>query len=95
MVFGGAAAAFRQNIMARMRDGVIEPKSVLQILVVFRHKSLRPLGLSLSELIHCLLIGLRSYTQKHAHNMAFLFFGQFSGVRAHERRYGTTITCVK
>jgi hypothetical protein len=52
-----------------LRDGVIEPKSVLQILVVFRHKNLRLLGLSFSEVLLCLLIGLRIYSQGHDHDM--------------------------
>jgi hypothetical protein len=36
-----------------LRDGVIEPKSVLQILVVVRHKDLRLLGVSFSEVLLC------------------------------------------
>jgi hypothetical protein len=57
----GSRSGMPADVMARMKDGVIEPKSVLQILELLRHNALRSFGLLCSELVRCLLIGSRVY----------------------------------
>lgn len=83
----GSRSGMPANIMARMEDGVIEPKSVLQIFVVSAQES--PVARAIIErvwnlCVTCRLLRMTLRGQKYAYNLMFLFSCQFVKARAHE-----------